>query len=454
MDPYMFALNGWANDPNWILDVGRDYPRLAWEGTPGQIIPEPVIDWLDGQGTEQEPYRIDTADQLILLGRASVLWDKHFVLRADIDLDPNLPRRKVFHQAVIAPFEAGALFTGVFDGGGHIISNLTIDGGEILGLFGRLTQEAEVRNIGVVDANIIGSGACAAGLVGENGGRILASYSSGSVSGHWRVGGLVGLNWGSVISSYSSGPVSGTSSDVGGLVGHNSGSITASHSTGAVSGSGGYVGGLVGYSGGSVISSYAAGSVNGNEDVGGLVGRNSGEVTNCYSTGAVRGDSNVGGLVGHNGFSRVTRCYSTGAVNGSSNVGGLVGHTYGGVTQCYSTGAVSGNMYVGGLVGLNNHGDVSRCYSSGSVSGHWRVGGLVGYNWEGWIENCFWDTQTSGQASSRGGTGKTTVEMQTASTFLNAGWDFVGETANGVEDVWWILEGKDYPRLWWEAAEQ
>jgi hypothetical protein len=26
----------------------------------------------------------------------------------------------------------------------------------------------------------------------------------------------------------------------------------------------------------------------------------------------------------------------------------------------------------------------------------------------------------------------------------------VGETENGTEDIWWINEGKDYPRLWWE----
>jgi hypothetical protein len=43
---------------------------------------------------------------------------------------------------------------------------------------------------------------------------------------------------------------------------------------------------------------------------------------------------------------------------------------------------------------------------------------------------------------------------QTAGTFIEAGWDFVGETANGTEDIWWILEGKDYPRLWWEAAKK
>ena len=35
-----------------------------------------------------------------------------------------------------------------------------------------------------------------------------------------------------------------------------------------------------------------------------------------------------------------------------------------------------------------------------------------------------------------------------------AGWDFVGETANGTEDIWWILEGKDYPHLWWEGSDE
>jgi len=44
--------------------------------------------------------------------------------------------------------------------------------------------------------------------------------------------------------------------------------------------------------------------------------------------------------------------------------------------------------------------------------------------------------------------------MQTAGTFLEVGWDFVDEIENGTEDIWWILEGQDYPRLWWEAAEQ
>ena len=37
--------------------------------------------------------------------------------------------------------------------------------------------------------------------------------------------------------------------------------------------------------------------------------------------------------------------------------------------------------------------------------------------------------------------------------FFETGWDFVGETVNGTGDIWWILEGQDYPRLWWEATE-
>ncbi|MBN1506942.1 MAG: hypothetical protein JW955_08850 [Sedimentisphaerales bacterium] len=59
---------------------------------------------------------------------------------------------------------------------------------------------------------------------------------------------------------------------------------------------------------------------------------------------------------------------------------------------------------------------------------------------------------TSDEVFSGGGTGKSTAEMQKGSTFLRAGWDFLNETANGVEDIWWILEGNDYPRLTWEEG--
>ena len=117
---------------------------------------------------------------------------------------------------------------------------------------------------------------------------------------------------------------------------------------------------------------------------------------------------------------------------------------------------------MGGLVGSNGSGShnphgrtgtIRNCYSaSASLEGS-QKGGLLGADWGGAVENCFWDIETSGLATSYGGEGKTTAEMQTAGTFLNAGWDFIGETTNGTEDIWWILEGQDYPHLWWESVE-
>jgi hypothetical protein len=98
-----------------------------------------------GSGTADDPYQIATAADLIALGEDPNDYDKHFILTADIDLDPNLPGRKVFDKAVIAPdtdagedYFQGTGFTGVFDGNDHTISHLTITGVSYLGLLGRL----------------------------------------------------------------------------------------------------------------------------------------------------------------------------------------------------------------------------------------------------------------------------------------------------------------------------
>jgi len=187
--------------------------------------------------------------------------------------------------------------------------------------------------------------------------------------------------------------------------------------------------------------------------VGALVGRNYGNVTRCYIMGTVRGNEFVGELVGSN-HGDVTQCYSTGSVSGYRGVGGLIGNNHSNaINCCYTTAIVHGGDYIGGLVGSNTSGSVAQCYSTGAVIGTSYVGGLVGNNYKGSITLSFWDIQTSGKTTSAGGTGKNTAEMQTAATFLDAGWDFMDETANGTEDIWWILEGQDYPRLWWEESD-
>jgi hypothetical protein len=161
-----------------------------------------------GSGTAEDPYQIGAAAALIVLGENPEDYDKHFILTADIDLDPALFGGKVFDKAVIAPdidptaqdyAFRGTSFTGVFDGNGHTISHLNIVGGDYLGLFGYLKSGAEVRNLGLLGVKITGSGQYCryvAGLVGYNSyGTITNSYSTGTVSGSGQlvsVGGLVG----------------------------------------------------------------------------------------------------------------------------------------------------------------------------------------------------------------------------------------------------------------------
>jgi hypothetical protein len=208
------------------------------------------------------------------------------------------------------------------------------------------------------------------------------------------------------------------------------------------------VGSLTGYlNERSITNCYAKGAVvSGVNYVGGLIGLNTGNVSKCGSTGSVWGEAYVGGLVGQVGDGKVTMCYSRASVSGNRNVGGLVGKTSNEaseVTHCYAIGSVEGNTYVGGLVGQVERGNAYKSYSTGSVSGSQYVGGFVGHiRVLGRVSQSFWDTQTSGQTTSAGGTGKTTVQMQLRNTFISAGWDFW--------NTWEICEETNYPVLQWQ----
>jgi hypothetical protein len=51
-----------------------------------------------GTGEPNNPYQIATAEDLMALGDSPEDYDKHFILTADIDLDPKLPGRKVLQK--------------------------------------------------------------------------------------------------------------------------------------------------------------------------------------------------------------------------------------------------------------------------------------------------------------------------------------------------------------------
>ncbi len=211
-----------------------------------------------------------------------------------------------------------------------------------------------------------------------------------------------------------------------------------------------YIGGLAGQSSSTNINNcYSTGSVTGIERIGSLVGfnTNSSTVSNSYSTGSVAGIKAIGGLVGANyNLSTLSSSYSTCNITSNDRSGGLLGLNYTStVINCYSKGNVSGDSYVGGLLGSNYSAcTVSNSYSTGSVSANSVVGGLIGYNLNSAVNNSFWNTETSGRNISAGGTGKTTAEMKTQSTFTAAGWDFA--------TIWKMRSYKNdgYPYLRWQ----
>ena len=169
----------------------------------------------------------------------------------------------------------------------------------------------------------------------------------------------------------------------------------------------------------------------------------------------ITGDGTVvGALVGWSSNATINNCYvAGGSISGDNVIGGLVGQVgfFGNTTiyNCYTDITVSGNDAVGGLGGWVVDGTISNCYSVGVVSGNSDAGGLIGDN-QDTIENSFWDIETSGPVpgvgtgSSTGASGKTTEQMQTMSTFTDAGWDFT-------TPIWKICEGTNYPKLVWQV---
>ena len=380
-----------------------------------------------GDGSSGSPYQISTLNHLYWITENDDEWDKHYIQTANIDA---FSTSSWDDSSGFSPIGNNSTqFTGSYDGDGYTVNGLTLARSSTnhIGLFG-YTDGATIQDLGVTNVNITGKYYVGA-LVGRNNNSTISNcYSTGSMTGTARyVGGLVGwvLDTSTVSNCYSTVTVTGTHTSVGD-----------------------YVGGLVGQ----VIDNST--------------------VSNCYSTGSVTtADAYVGGLVGEvRDNSTVSNCYSTGTVTGTSNyVGGLVGlvRITSTISNSYSTGTVTGNNIVGGLAGylFDATASVINSYSTGTVTGNESfVGGLVGrVRLDPTVSNSFWDTQTSGQSSSADGTGKTTEEMKTASTFYAASWDFEedgngndngtngGASGNGTNNYWDMdQDGNNYPVLSWQ----
>ncbi len=127
------------------------------------------------------------------------------------------------------------------------------------------------------------------------------------------------------------------------------------------------------------------------------------------------------------------------------------------IADCYAKGDVSGPNDIGGLIGRLQGGSLSRCYARGLVQGQTLQGGLIGSVADQAIpiEQCFWAVEASGMTQDAGGVGLEAHEAIDHAPYVSAGWDFVGETDNGTEDVWYLeAEQGTYPVLAYDAEPE
>ena len=230
-----------------------------------------------GNGSTQDPFKIENLAHLKWLSYNPSVFNKHFILANDINASQTSNWANGYG---FKPIGSSTQFRGSFDGKGYSISGLTVNrpSTSSIGFFARLTK-ARISNLHLTDANVTGHTSVGL-LVGNQANSTIENCSAiGSVSGIKTVGGLVGFSAvrSKIINSKSAGSVRGTKDRIGGLVGHN-------------------------YTSSQITDCYSSSTVNGlHKLTGGVVGLNSakGSISRCYSIGS----SNHKGFAGssHNG---------------------------------------------------------------------------------------------------------------------------------------------------------
>ncbi len=133
-------------------------------------------------------------------------------------------------------------------------------------------------------------------------------------------------------------------------------------------------------------------------------------------------------------------------VIGSDFVGGLAGTlNYGSISNSCFNGEVIGVEYVGGLAGGWQLSDITNCYSNAKVSAYDNFGGLTGYSLFTSPERSYYGPNPN--AVNWGENISSDAEFWYDS---ETGWDMIGETENGSEDLWQVVDGYGYPWLSYE----
>ncbi len=274
------GLDQWTIYSYYVIAVYGEEESIA--GQKNNILLYPGF--AGGEGTEDNPYLIATAEQL---NGIRFFLDSHFRQIDHIDL--GIPPWN--EDEGWKPLgESSERFTGSYDGDYKIISNLTIDRiSDNVGLFGYTDDENRIQNVSLRNVNVSGENNTGALIGRQQNGIVANCNSSGSVNGNNSVGGLIGRVNGALVSGcYSLGAVSGTGNSIGGFIGYYGGSnMIDCYSRASVTSNGSNIGGFIGYHfNNDVGRCYSTGEVNHvdpDETVGGFIGRyRRGEVTESY----------------------------------------------------------------------------------------------------------------------------------------------------------------------------
>ncbi len=343
---------------------------------------------LQGSGTEDDPWLITSQADLLTLADAcnAVVTDyaghyagKYFKMTADIDMS----RVRDFYGIATAPASVASSnkyqFQGIFDGQGHKILSLDIDGVKYdsdgkaignfgadqsrkwVGLFGVLGDGAEVRNVIMADDCYISGVNCVGAIAGSVSGGALVENCS---------------NHGTVVSLVQS--VGGIAGDVSTTATGKPAVVRNCFNSGSVSVNDKYAGGIVGYASFATIENCA----------------NIGEIAG-YSFNALKAagtQTAVGGIAGYANATKINSCINFGDVMADNKqAGGIAGYfalnsSKGNVSDCINTGcvrAVAQYNLAGNIVGdtgtsaaTNGSAAVTTCYYDAQLLGSNMLAGI------------------------------------------------------------------------------
>ncbi len=360
-------------------------------------------------------------------------------------------------------------FTGVLDGQGHSIRDLTIArrSEESVGLIGFTGLGARVHDLNFTNAEVQGS-ATVGVLVGNNWGASMERlHVAGNVRGQTRVGLVAGIHQALMKDTVAEGTVDSLYAgippqDFGGIAGHAIRSIVRdTHFDGTIQPTNlvSHVGGITGVSDHSEFTSVtSAGSVSAVSPIGGLLGYAENTLVHRgWSTARLSfrlGGPGVGGLIGTSLRTLVQQSGFDGSIARGGVAGGLVGNaTSTHLADSFFSGVIEQISRGGGLIGEGSDLSILRCYVNGPIQTTFSASPFVVTGGPPTtLTSVYWNTNAVSPLAVPDANGRSPEALRDPATYTD--WNFTSVWAIDPQrnDGFPYLRGLPYPGLGLSSA--